>query len=95
MEAAIDNWIYNDQHPLETPLTPALNPFDPEQVDLHAIIDYTTTNGVVYFSQPVNGFFYCAYDRITAFNNPDAEDMSDVNDWNWKKHTTEYRFRIR
>ncbi len=95
VEAAIDNWIYNDQHPLETPLTPALNPFDPEQVNLHAIIDYTTTNGGVYFSQPVNGFFYREYDRITAYNNPDSEDMSDVNDWYWKEYTTEFRFRIR
>jgi hypothetical protein len=25
---------------------PALNPFDPEQIDLQAIVDYTTSEGV-------------------------------------------------
>jgi hypothetical protein len=95
VEAAIDNWIFNDQNPTATPLTPALNPFDPDQIDLHAIIDYTTINGGVYFSQPVNGFFYRDYDRITAYHNPDMEDMSDVNDWYWRENQTDYRFRIR
>jgi hypothetical protein len=52
VEAAIDNWIWNDQNPTLPPLVPALNPFDPEQIDLQAIVDYTTSEGV-YYSQPV------------------------------------------
>ena len=46
VEAAIDNWIWNDQNPTLPPLAPALNPFDPEQIDLQAIVDYTTSEGV-------------------------------------------------
>jgi hypothetical protein len=46
VEAAIDNWIWNDQNPTLPPLVPALNPFDPEQIDLQAIVDYTTSEGV-------------------------------------------------
>jgi hypothetical protein len=70
VELAIDNWINNDQH--GTTLTPAINPFDPDQIDVHAIVDYTDPLGG-YHSQPVFGFFYQDMERITVYNNPHGE----------------------
>jgi hypothetical protein len=67
-----------------------LNPFDPEQIDVKAIVDYTDEN---YHSQPVFGFFYRDYQRITVYNNPYSEDMDDPDNWRWDEVTTEYRFR--
>jgi hypothetical protein len=76
------------------PLNPALNPFDPEQIDLQAIVDYTTSEGV-YYSQPVFGFFYQPFSRNTVYNNPHNEDLDDPDDWYWDELTTPYRFRFR
>lgn len=95
VEAAIDNWIWNDQHPTEPPLTPALNPFDPEQIDLQSHIEYTTVNGWT-FSQTVYGFFYRHFERIYEDNNPDnLDDMDDPDNWFRKDNNTPYRFRFR
>jgi hypothetical protein len=93
VEQAIDNWIDNDQNGTEH--YPALNPFDPEQIDVKAIVDYTDENGN-YHSQPVFGFFYRDYQRITVYNNPYGEEnMDDPDNWRWDEITTEYRFRFR
>lgn len=93
VEAAIDNWIVNDQNGNNL-LQPALNPFDPEQIDVHAIVEYPS-NGQ-WIVQPVFGFFYQEFDRITVYNNPDQlPGMDDPDNWFWKDVPVEYRFRIR
>ncbi len=89
VEQAIDNWIHNDQFPLDPPMTPALNPFDPEQIDLKAIVNYLGID------QPVFGFFYREYERMTKFSHPEIDSLQDVNKWNWLEHSTNYRFRFR
>lgn len=80
IETAIDNWIYNDENPGSN-LTPALNPFDPDQIDLWAEI---TIGGV---TKRLNGFFYIPFERNTT--NPDK------NYWDWDELPNDYRFRFR
>ena len=85
VEQAIDNWIHNDQYPLEPPLTPALNPFDPEQIDLKADISWNV--GAVNNQQPVFGFFYQPFTRNITSQNKNA--------WDWDLLSNDYTFRIR
>ena len=85
VEQAIDNWIHNDQFPLDPPLTPALNPFDPEQIDLKADISWNV--GSVNHQQPVFGFFYQPFTRNTTSQNKNV--------WDWDLLSNDYTFRIR
>lgn len=78
-EKAISNWIENDQK--RTTLTPAINPFDPEQVDVWAEITHQGKK------ERINGFFYIPYTR----NNFGA----DENLHDWKEQKNDYRFRFR
>lgn len=80
VESAIDNWIFNQARGNGN-RKPAVNPFDPEQLDLWAIIK---ENGR---EHRVNGFFYLDFERSTK--------SPDKNLWNWNQRKTEYRFRIR
>ena len=79
VEQAIDNWIINDQ--TGSQLTPAINPFDPEQLDVWAEAGY---NGSPH---RINGFFYQSFERDMT--------NADKNYWNWEELENEYRFRIR
>jgi len=93
VETAIDNWITNDQNGNNL-LQPALNPFDPDQIDVHAIVEYPSNGQNI--MQPVNGFFYQEFDRITVYNNPDQlEGMDDPDNWHWQDVPVAFRFRIR
>lgn len=85
MEQAIDNAQKGTDH------SPALNPFGPEQIDVKAFVDSTDENGN-YHSQPVFGFFYRDYQRITVYNNPYVENMDDPDNWRWDEVTTKFRF---
>ena len=92
VEQAIDNWISNDHN--GTNLQPAINPFDPEQIDVKAIVEYYD-NGV-YTSQPVFGFFYRSFEWIYDDHNPDnLPDMDDPDNWYRKEINTPFRFRFR
>ena len=89
---AIENWISNDLK--QTNLRPAINPFDPEQIDLSATIQYSKDGKMI--SQPVNGFFYEEFDRITHVSNATSiPTLSDPNFWHWQSIPTPYTFRIR
>ena len=80
VQAAINNWIINSNTGLT--FSPALNPFDPEQIDIWAEV---THNGV---SERVNGFYYIPYER--------GDDPSiDPNYWDWIPQTNLYSFRFR
>jgi hypothetical protein len=80
VQAAINNWIINSNTGLT--FSPALNPFDPEQIDIWAEV---THNGV---TERVNGFYYIPYER--------GDDPSiDPNYWDWIPQTNLYNFRFR
>jgi hypothetical protein len=83
---AIDNWVYNDQHPTATPLSPTINPFNPEEIDIWADIHY----GNEYYR--ANGFYYVPFERHTVYT--DAG-LDDPDDWYWQQLTTPHPFRIR
>jgi hypothetical protein len=90
VQTAIDNWISNDQN--GTTLTPAINPFDPEQLDMYAEVWQPGATSY----QPVFGFYYRDYRRIWRDNNPNnLPDMDDPDNWFWEELSTEYDFRLR
>ncbi len=92
VSTAIQNWISNDQR--RSNLKPAINPFDPEQIDISATIEYVKDGKNI--SQPVYGFFYEEFDRITHDNNAEnLPEMDDPNKWHWKTKSSHYIFRIR
>lgn len=80
---AIQNWISNDQH--RTKYTPAINPFDPDQIDLKAIITYEKNGERI--KQPVFGFFTRDFQRETSSDNP--------NDWHWNEAGSQVVFLMR
>jgi hypothetical protein len=80
---AVDNWIRNDQNKLS--LSPAINPFDPDQLDLHAMVIYEKNGQRI--KQPVFGFFNRDFERETA--------TIDPNRWKWKSIGDKFDFRIR
>ena len=86
VQQAIDNWVYNDQHPTATPLSPTINPFNPEEIDIWADIHY----GNEYYR--ANGFYYVPFERHTVYT--DAG-LDDPDDWYWQQLTTPHPFRIR
>ncbi|MFM2195946.1 MAG: hypothetical protein RL092_1546, partial [Bacteroidota bacterium] len=86
VQERIDNFIYNTEHPNETPHTPVLNPYDPEQIDLWADVDYSGHH------YRANGFYYVPFERHTVYNDPS---VPDPDDWYWEKKVTDMPFRIR
>jgi hypothetical protein len=80
---AIQNWISNDQH--RTKFSPAINPFDPDQIDLKAVISYEKNGQRV--KQPVFGFFSRNFERVTT--------AIDPNNWHWKDTGDDISFTIR
>ena len=92
VQLAVNNWISNDRN--GTQLTPAINPFDPDALNLYAIVDYDLKEK--HIQQPVFGFFYQEFDRITKDNNPGKEaGMDDPNKWYWQEKNTYGTFLIR
>lgn len=80
VQAAINNWIINSNTGLT--FSPALNPFDPEQIDIWAEV---THNGV---TERVNGFYYIPYER-------GDDPLIDPNFWDWIPQSNLYNFRFR
>lgn len=90
--SAVHNWISNDKN--GTHLSPALNPFDPDELNITVVIDYE--NSEKHITQPVFGFFYQDFDRITRDHNPEnIVGMDDPNKWHWKEKNTDGTFLIR
>jgi hypothetical protein len=97
VEQAIDNWIDNDQNGTEH--YPALNPFDPEQIDAFATIEYYQDGNWV--QETIYGFFFMDYEWIYEYDeahshNPNnLPDMNDPDNWFRQELPTEFRFRFR
>ncbi|MFM9983625.1 MAG: hypothetical protein ACKVOK_00230, partial [Flavobacteriales bacterium] len=90
VQTAIDNWISNDQN--GTTLTPAINPFDPEQIDVYAEVWQPGASQY----QPVYGFYYREYERIWEGNNPNnLPEMDDPDNWFRQEVSSDYDFRFR
>lgn len=92
IEKAVSNWIKNDQN--KSNISPALNPFDPSDLDLTGTIEYMKDGKPVF--QQVFGFYYRDYQRITKYNNPDnLPNMDDPDNWFWKDVITDKPLRLR
>ncbi|MBX7050395.1 MAG: T9SS type A sorting domain-containing protein [Flavobacteriales bacterium] len=97
VEQAIDNWISNDQYGTEH--YPTLNPFDPEQIDAYATIDYYQDGN--WIQETIYGFFFkdyewiYEYDEVHSHNPNNLPDMNDPDNWFRQELPTEYRFRFR
>src|SRR6266496_4875723 len=76
---AIDNFFTN-----AIPLNPKINPYDPDQIDVHAVFNY----GNFQEQYIVNGFFYREYQVNTTLNQWDEITASP---YSW----TQYPWRIR
>lgn len=70
----------------------ALNPFDPDDIDVYAVIEREESPGNWVSMKTINGFFYRDYEM--NFNLPDYTG-TDYGDWDWVEIPTEYRFRVR
>ncbi|MFM2196392.1 MAG: hypothetical protein RL092_1992, partial [Bacteroidota bacterium] len=81
VQNAINNWIHNYKFPNEQPLSPALNPFDPEAINVWSDVKFSGD------SYRANGFYYIPYER--EMSDPDK------NNWDWSERSNEYSFRFR
>ncbi|MFM7813254.1 MAG: hypothetical protein ACKO66_01930, partial [Flavobacteriales bacterium] len=80
---AVNRWINNQRTGRND--QPALNPFDPEDIDLHANIEHTNQGAPLI--QGVNGFYYQDFKRFTQ--------TTDRNAWGWVQQPDRLSFRIR
>lgn len=92
LRKAIENWIaFQKDH---QPRSPMVNPFDPEQCDLTASISYQQKGNTV--RQPVYGFYYRNFRRITRYSNPALiSGMEDPDKWYWEEMPDGQSMRIR
>lgn len=80
---AVRRWINNQRTGRND--QPALNPFDPEDIDLHAVIEFAQPSTPLL--QGINGFYFEDFKRSTQ--------TSDPNGWGWLSQTNPYPFRLR